>query len=245
MLETGNGERIDYEQAIKYYRKAADAGHPLAQTNLAKLMRVGKGAMKNPEEAANFFEKAAKSGNTEAMGYFGEMLMVGEGIDKNAALGRDFIEKAAAADEPVATAWMGEFALADGRTKEGVELIKKSADEENPKGLFDLGFLTMMGFGVEKNLKDGAELIKDSADSPFSGPDQQFILSELYAEGVGVEENQEFADQYSMRGDKSNGVPLCFEYLLAPFMNGDPETTPTIDGAIHLLLDGNDNDEKE
>ena len=52
LYEDGNGVSRSYEQAAKWYRKAADQGDAVAQNNLALLYDGGKGVAKSARQAA-------------------------------------------------------------------------------------------------------------------------------------------------------------------------------------------------
>ena len=54
------------DEAIQWYRLAAEQGHVKAQNNLGACFFNGEGVSKNLQEALNWFEKAAKAGNKKA-----------------------------------------------------------------------------------------------------------------------------------------------------------------------------------
>src|SRR5579884_3879990 len=56
---TGN---VNYEEAARWYRKAADQGDPDSQTNLAVLYLTGRGVERSDTEAFRWLQRAASSG---------------------------------------------------------------------------------------------------------------------------------------------------------------------------------------
>ena len=64
--ETGDGLLVDYVEAQKLYRKAAEAGHAEAQRNLGFLYAEGRGVETNVAEAVKWFRKAALLGDEVA-----------------------------------------------------------------------------------------------------------------------------------------------------------------------------------
>ena len=59
-------ERGEAAEAVKYYRKAAEAGHAKAQYNLGVCYDEGVGVAKDPAQAFAWYSKAAEKGNKDA-----------------------------------------------------------------------------------------------------------------------------------------------------------------------------------
>ena len=57
---------VDKEQAVYWYRKAAEQGHATAQFNLAVSYRNGEGVAQDHGQAAYWYEKAAAQGHAQA-----------------------------------------------------------------------------------------------------------------------------------------------------------------------------------
>src|SRR6202040_3896572 len=53
--------KTDYEQAARWYRKAADQGDPDAQNNLGTFYLLGHGVARSDAEAVRWFQRAAAS----------------------------------------------------------------------------------------------------------------------------------------------------------------------------------------
>jgi TPR repeat protein/parvulin-like peptidyl-prolyl isomerase len=65
------------------------------------------------------------------------------------------------------------------------ELLRKSADQNHPKGQYRLGMLYLLGGGVEKNLAEAVELFRKAA--ALGNPEAQSKLGVLYLFGQGVQ----------------------------------------------------------
>jgi len=52
----------DAAEAVKWYRKAAEQGHALAQTNLGFMYEKGDGVPKDAAEAVKWYRKATEQG---------------------------------------------------------------------------------------------------------------------------------------------------------------------------------------
>ena len=73
MYETGKGVAVDYGEAIKWYRKAADQGNPAAQANLGSLYLQEKGIQADDAKAYSLSLQAAKQGEITAIFNLGQM----------------------------------------------------------------------------------------------------------------------------------------------------------------------------
>ena len=74
---------MDYEQAVYWYRKAADQGHAAAQNALGWMYKSGKGVSVDKKQAAYWFRKAAVQGHAVAQyglgSIYGELQLGGSG----------------------------------------------------------------------------------------------------------------------------------------------------------------------
>lgn len=80
---TGNGAPLDPEKSFQYYKKAAELGLPIGQSNLAYMYQSGEGTEQNLELAWQWALKAKDQGHFRAQAILGEMLSEGEGVDEN------------------------------------------------------------------------------------------------------------------------------------------------------------------
>jgi hypothetical protein len=68
---------MDHVEAVKWYRKAAEQGHAIAQFNLGWCLMNGQGIAKDPVEAVKWYRMAAEQGHADAQFNLGERLMLG------------------------------------------------------------------------------------------------------------------------------------------------------------------------
>jgi TPR repeat protein len=85
----------DYAQAAEFYRKAAESGNPLAQNNLAALLKRGQGFPKDEVEAVQWFRKAAEQGLAVAQSNLASMYASGQGVAKDDKQAVNWYRKAA------------------------------------------------------------------------------------------------------------------------------------------------------
>ena len=58
--------KTNYQEAVKWYRKAAEQGHAKAQLMLGICYSLGNGVEKNMDESLKWIRKAASQGDEDA-----------------------------------------------------------------------------------------------------------------------------------------------------------------------------------
>jgi len=100
--------RITSQQNIQNNKKfffalrAAKAGNPKAQFDLAVMYATGRGVRKNEREAFHWFHKSARAGNIEAKYYMGISFEQGRGVRANPYLARYWFKQAVKSGHPKA-----------------------------------------------------------------------------------------------------------------------------------------------
>jgi len=95
MYEEGKGVAQDYEEAVKWYRLAAEQGNEKAQANLGGMYGNGNGVIQNDVMAYKWFSLAALNGNpngTKNRDIISRRMTV-ENITKAEELAKKFVEK--------------------------------------------------------------------------------------------------------------------------------------------------------
>jgi len=59
MYESGKGVREDHEEAVRWYRVAAEQGYPQAQSNLGRMYALGQGIAQDYIQAYMWYTLAA------------------------------------------------------------------------------------------------------------------------------------------------------------------------------------------
>ena len=85
----------NYAEALKWYRKAAEQGHALAQSNLGYMYEKGEGVTQDYTEAVKWSRKAAKQGNANAQVTLGWMHAYGKGVTQDYAEAMKWYRKSA------------------------------------------------------------------------------------------------------------------------------------------------------
>ena len=80
MYYYGIGQEEDFSEAIKWFRKAAEAGDADAQIRLGEIYYVGASVLKSGEESVRWFRKAALQGEVQAEWMMGFVCHYGRGV---------------------------------------------------------------------------------------------------------------------------------------------------------------------
>lgn len=91
----GKGVRQNYTEAAKWFRKAAERGHAVAQNSLGEMYKSGKGVRHDNVEAAKWFRKAAEQGLADAQYSLGMLYFIGEGVEQSDVEALKWCRKAA------------------------------------------------------------------------------------------------------------------------------------------------------
>ena len=91
----GEGVAKDDEQAVFWWKKAAEQGHAEAQYKLGCCYDDGIGVDKDLKQAVYWWKKAAEQGDAEAQHNLGECYHKGEGVDKDLKQAGYWFKKAA------------------------------------------------------------------------------------------------------------------------------------------------------
>ncbi len=91
----GNNVKQDYEEAFKWFQKAANLGEPSAQFNVGMMYAAGTGVKQDLTEAAKWYRKSAEQGKASAQLNLGMMYISGRGIRQNIEEGKKWLTKAA------------------------------------------------------------------------------------------------------------------------------------------------------
>ena len=157
----GQGVATNLEEAVNWYRKAAEQGNAKAQYSLGDCYEYGYGVTKNETEAANWYRKAAEQGNAKAQNNLGACYGRGYGVTKNEAEAVNWYRKAAEQGNATAQNNLGAcygrgYGVSKNET-EAANWYRKAAEQGNAKAQYNLGVCYRNGIGIERDLKDAAK----------------------------------------------------------------------------------------
>ena len=85
----------NYAEAVKWYRRAAEQGHAVAQISLGILYDQGQGVSQDYGKAVKWYRKAAEQGDAGAQFDLGLMYVKGQGVSQNYGKAMKWFRKAA------------------------------------------------------------------------------------------------------------------------------------------------------
>ncbi|MGN1139251.1 MAG: tetratricopeptide repeat protein [Ruminococcus sp.] len=156
--EYGNEVQENYEEAAKWFRKAAEQEDAGAQYYILGYMYIwGKGVQRDYEEAAKWYRKAAEQGHAKAQCQLGEMYDYGEGVQRDYEEAAKWYRKAAEQGHEGAQHMLGNL-YKDGRGvrqdyKEAARWYRKATDQGNSSSRYNLELLRKKGYGHDEILK--------------------------------------------------------------------------------------------
>ena len=203
----------DYEQAVKWFRKAADQGVDEAQYNLGLCYYAGLGVTQNYTSAVEYFRKAAEQGNVKSITYLGNCYEKGLGVKANFRKAVSYYQQAAAngyaeAQYQLGLCYVGRWGELDRipafkadvgtfrNEYKAVSWFREAADQGHVKAQYNLG-MCYMGLGDYRSAVTWFQIAANNGDS-----DAQCNLGNCYLGGYGVPKSVEYAKYWYQQAAK-------------------------------------------
>lgn len=195
---TGDHQPNDVESA-RFYRRAADMGHPGAQNALGSLYAAGKGVSKSYGEALKWYRRAADQGNSDSMYAIGGLYQFGRGVPKDQQEANRWFERANAGPKTISQPGHSVYDEGEGQYRASKEqAIAVSYNAPAPSETeFQLGRKYEYGEGVPKNLETAARWYARAAAEGDARA--QARLGSMYEQAEGVSEDWTKAAQWWTR----------------------------------------------
>jgi TPR repeat protein len=185
-----------YDNAIRWYRAAAEQSYLMAQIGLATMYQNGRGVPKDFTEAMRLARKVADQGNSFAQNFVGNLYDSSDRAQKNYAEALRWFRKAADQGFDVAQSNLGNMYLnGRGVTQNDAEAVKwyrKAADQGNAVAQNNVGAMLAKGQGVPHDDAESVKWYRLAADQGLA--DAQSNLGFAYARGQGVP--QDYAEAF-------------------------------------------------
>jgi TPR repeat protein len=209
---------IDWKQAWKWCRKAADAGDSDAQFALASWFSEGRGVEPvNDTMAAVWLEKSAAQNNVAAMTNLGIAYTHGSGVKQDDTKAVALFRKAAAAGSHVAQHRLGKCYSngLGGLPKDPVEAVawwQKSAAQGWTDSFSNLAASYANGNGVEQSWKQAtACVLKGACQGDVEAQDKLCEIAKLHLTGEGGFEKDMKRAKFLFRvGPRFRIIGTCF-----------------------------------
>ena len=209
-----------WQEAVEWYRRAAENGNSGAQFELAECYYNGDGVEENKEEAVKWYHKAAEKGRSDAQFELAECYYNGDGVEENKEEAVKWYHKAAEKGRSDAQFELAEcYYNGDGVEKnkeEAVKWYRKVAEKGRSDVQFKLAECYYNGDGVEKNYKEAIKLYQSSADQGEETADNMVGVC-YYNGGYGIDKNESEAVKWFSKAAENNdsaaqfNLGLCYE----------------------------------
>lgn len=134
-LDTGTGVSKNPKEAAKWYLKAAEAGEPNAQRNLAGMYGSGRGVKKDNKLAKKWFLLAAEAGDAQAQYAYGRWYA------KDKTQSKLWLFKAKEQGHKDATAYIKERGFKQEKNQvKSVQSLKNGSDPKDTSGAQPIGY---------------------------------------------------------------------------------------------------------
>jgi len=185
----------DFEEAVFWWKKAADQGNDQAQFSLGRAYTEGEGVPQDHVEAARWYRESADQGNSWAQFSLGFAYANGMGVPQDHVEAARWYRKAADQGGVEAQGLLG-LAYATGMGvpqdyAEAARWYRKAADQGNTTAQFLLGSACAKGEGVPQDYPEAVRWWKKAAD--HGDVEAQLNLGVSYAKGEGVPQDYEEA----------------------------------------------------
>ena len=195
LYKEGKNVTQNYKQAVEWYCKAAEQGHPQAQCDLGLCYEFGEGVDEDLQRAAELYLMAAKQRYDVAQCNLGYMYESGRGVEQSWEQAVMWYSKAAEQGHPRAQCNLGccyEFGKGvDEDLQRAAELYLMAAKQGYDVAQCNLGYMYESGRGVEQSWERAVMWYSKAAEQNY--PRGQYNLAWSYEYGEGVEADMEMA----------------------------------------------------
>ncbi|WP_051908530.1 tetratricopeptide repeat protein [Candidatus Odyssella acanthamoebae] len=202
----GKGVDKDLNQAVEWYRKAAENNYAAAQYNLGQCYLFGKGVDKDLNQAVEWYRKAAENNHAAAQYNLGQCYLFGKGVDKDLNQAVEWYRKAAEQNHAAAQyslGWCYDHSIGVERDpREAVEWYRKAAEQNYAEAQYNLGICYAYGKGVEQDPKEAVEWYRKATEQNHAAA--QYSLGWCYDHSKGVEQDLKEAVEWYRKAAEQN-----------------------------------------
>ena len=163
-----DGPPMAKQEAVVWYRRAAEQAFAKAQAALGRCYASGEGVAQDYDQATKWYRKAAEQGHALAQYNLGSCYVLGQGVQRNYAEAAKWYRKAAEQGDADAQCNLGVF-YASGQGvaqdyREAVKWYRKAAEQGDARGQTGLGVCYVEGQGVAKNYWEGVKWFRKALE---------------------------------------------------------------------------------
>jgi len=180
---------------LEWYKKAADQGHAVSQSQIGIAYETGNGAVKNIDIAIEWYKKAANQGNVYSQERLGSFYYNGTGVTKDYTVATQWYQKAAEQGSTEAQIKLGSMYYdGTGVTQDyatAAQWYQKAADHGDMGAQRTIGIMLDNGYGFAEDKANAATWYYKAA---MQGDiNAQIILGAMYYYGQGVQKDEKQA----------------------------------------------------
>ena len=238
MYYEGTGVAQNYNEAFKWFQKAADKGIDDACAYLGKMYYEGTGVAQNYNEAFKCFQKAADNGVTGAYTWLGVMYYDGQGVAQNYE--KAFLWTKKAAENGAANAYVGlgvMYCNGQGVVQnynEAFKWFQKAADNGVASAFAYLGDMYYAGDGVAQNYNEALKWYQKAADNGITTGIYYFLADMFYTGKTGITDYSQ-AKKYAELAIKNDTLDIVGHRILAKLYMYGYAVEKNIDKAEALI----------
>ena len=238
MYYEGTGVAQNYNEAFKWFQKAADKGIDDACAYLGKMYYEGTGVAQNYNEAFKCFQKAADNGVTGAYTWLGGMYYDGQGVAQNYE--KAFLWTKKAAENGATDAFVGlgvMYCNGQGVAQnynEAFKWFQKAADNGVASAFAYLGEMYYAGDGVVQNYNEALKWYQKAADNGITTGIYYFLADMFYTGKTGITDYSQ-AKKYAELAIKNDTLDIVGHRILAKLYMYGYAVEKNIDKAEALI----------
>ena len=215
----GLGTSVNYEEAVYWFRKAAEQNNISAINNLGYCYEFGKGVAQSYATAAKYYLRAAELGNSVAQNNIGYLYESGKGVAKDLQEAAKWYRKSAEQGSARGQCNLGYMYETGGGVakdlSESVKWYRKSAEQGYARGQCNLGYMYETGRGVAKDLSESVKWYRMAAEQGYARG--QYRLGLCYRDGSGVVKDVSEAFNWFLKSaEQGYGIAMnqvgCYYY---------------------------------
>lgn len=164
-------EHGQYQEAAKWYRKAAEHGNASAQVNLGALYAEGQGVARDYQEALLWYHQAAQHGDAVACFNLGVMYTQGQGVGRDFQEALKWYRQAADQGHALAQFNLGLMYEQNGDTlslQEAAAWYRQAAVQDYAPAQVNLGAMYIEGRGVGRDFAQALKWYQAAARQDYA-----------------------------------------------------------------------------
>ena len=212
-----------YDEAVKWWRKAAENGGLRGMNELGVCYAKGYGVPQSYAEAVKWWRKAAEKDYGEALYNLALCYTSGDGISvqtpetsaEDDAEAFKLFSKAAEEDIPAAMFWLGQYHergyVVSKSYEKALEWYKKASEEGYGDASACIGRMYLLGLGIPKSYEEAVKWFEKAVGQGSSIAMEGLAL--CYEKGYGVKKSKIKAEEWYAKAEKAEVEDYLSSYV--------------------------------